>query len=132
MPLYEEVEIEDLSYDPDTMLYTYACPCGDVFKVTLEELWDGEDIARCPSCTLFIQVIYEEEDLPALPDDFSGDEDENDDGNDDDDAKDKATEDYEEKASYKKDGPFKSSLSDDKNNETPSIHRDLGKLTISQ
>mmetsp|Transcript_44394 Transcript_44394/g.107383 ORF Transcript_44394/g.107383 Transcript_44394/m.107383 type:complete len:124 (-) Transcript_44394:1714-2085(-) len=79
MPLYEEVEIEDFSYDPQTGEYTYPCPCGDIFKVTLEELWDGEDIARCPSCTLFVQVIYDEEDLPELPED-EDDDDEGDDG----------------------------------------------------
>jgi diphthamide biosynthesis protein 3 len=75
MPLYEEVEIEDFSYDPVAREYTYPCPCGDIFKVTLEELWDGEDIARCPSCTLFVQVIYDEEDLPELPEDGSDDDD---------------------------------------------------------
>eukprot|EP00529_Nitzschia_sp_RCC80_P035164 CAMPEP_0113510050 /NCGR_PEP_ID=MMETSP0014_2-20120614/37915_1 /TAXON_ID=2857 /ORGANISM="Nitzschia sp." /LENGTH=124 /DNA_ID=CAMNT_0000405947 /DNA_START=1209 /DNA_END=1583 /DNA_ORIENTATION=- /assembly_acc=CAM_ASM_000159 len=79
MPLYEEVEIEDFSYDPQTGEYTYPCPCGDIFKVTLEELWDGEDIARCPSCTLFVQVIYDEEDLPELAED-DDDDDEDDDG----------------------------------------------------
>ena len=35
-------------------------------SITLEELWDGEDIATCPSCTLRIIIIYEEEDLPEL------------------------------------------------------------------
>ena len=45
MSIYEEVEIEDLDYDPATQTYTYPCPCGDKFSITLEELWDGEDIA---------------------------------------------------------------------------------------
>lgn len=67
MSIYEEVEIEDMKYDPDDFSYTYPCPCGDQFRITLEELWDGEDIAKCPSCTLRIMVIYEEEDLPELP-----------------------------------------------------------------
>jgi len=82
MSIYEEVEIEDLDYDPVELLYTYPCPCGDVFQITLEELWDGEDIAPCPSCTLRITIIYEEEDLPALPDDY--DEDDSSDESDDD------------------------------------------------
>jgi hypothetical protein len=72
MSIYEEVEIEDLDYDPIKRIYTYPCPCGDKFRISLEELWDGEDIATCPSCTLRITIIYEEEDLPPLPDeDFS-------------------------------------------------------------
>eukprot|EP01083_Nonionella_stella_P208189 755715_1 len=68
MSIYEEVEIEDLDYDPVELLYTYPCPCGDKFRITLEELWDGEDIAPCPSCTLRIEIIYDEDDLPPLPD----------------------------------------------------------------
>lgn len=75
MPLYEEIEIEDMTFDVKTQTYTYPCPCGDRFKISLEDLWDGEDIADCQSCTLFISVIYEEENLPKLRDD-SDDEDE--------------------------------------------------------
>jgi diphthamide biosynthesis protein 3 len=76
MPLYEEIEIEDMTYDPITHTYTYPCPCGDKFKIHLEDLWDGEDIADCQSCTLFISVIYEEENLPPLPkDEDDGDND---------------------------------------------------------
>eukprot|EP00555_Chaetoceros_dichaeta_P008339 CAMPEP_0198253716 /NCGR_PEP_ID=MMETSP1447-20131203/4111_1 /TAXON_ID=420782 /ORGANISM="Chaetoceros dichaeta, Strain CCMP1751" /LENGTH=108 /DNA_ID=CAMNT_0043939503 /DNA_START=80 /DNA_END=406 /DNA_ORIENTATION=+ len=78
MSIYEEVEIEDLDYDPVELQYTYPCPCGDVFQITLEELWDGEDIAPCPSCTLRIMIIYEEDDLPPLPDDFDDDSDDSD------------------------------------------------------
>jgi diphthamide biosynthesis protein 3 len=74
MPLYEEIEIEDMTFDAASQTYSYPCPCGDRFKISLEDLWDGEDVADCQSCTLFIQVIYEEENLPALRDD-SDDED---------------------------------------------------------
>ena len=76
MPLYEEIEIEDMTFDAMTQTYTYPCPCGDKFKISLEDLWDGEDIADCQSCTLFISVIYEEENLPKLRNDDSDDEDE--------------------------------------------------------
>lgn len=67
MSIYEEIEIEDMDYDPIECMYTYPCPCGDKFRILLEELWDGEDIAKCPSCTLRIMVIFDEEDLPELP-----------------------------------------------------------------
>jgi len=79
MPLYEEIEIEDMTFDPKTQTYSYPCPCGDRFKISLEDLWDGEDIADCQSCTLFISVIYEEENLPKLRED-SDDEDDDDEG----------------------------------------------------
>lgn len=69
MSIYEEIEFEDLDYNPKTQIYTYPCPCGDKFTISLEALWDGEDIATCPSCTLRIEIIYDEEDLPPLRDD---------------------------------------------------------------
>ena len=74
MPLYDEIEIEDMTYDPETMMYSYPCPCGDRFKISLEDLWDGDDEAGCESCTLYIEVIYDEEDLHPLPDDDDDDE----------------------------------------------------------
>mmetsp|Transcript_28498 Transcript_28498/g.32585 ORF Transcript_28498/g.32585 Transcript_28498/m.32585 type:complete len:92 (-) Transcript_28498:675-950(-) len=77
MSIYEEIEIEDMTYDEDEFMYTYPCPCGDHFSITLEELWDGEDVATCPSCTLRISVIYDEEDLPELPE-FEDEEEESD------------------------------------------------------
>jgi len=76
MSIYEEVEIEDMIFDEDELIYTYPCPCGDKFQITLEALYDGEDIAKCPSCTLRVQVIFDEEDLPPLPDFESEDEEE--------------------------------------------------------
>jgi diphthamide biosynthesis protein 3 len=32
----------------------------------VDELLDGEDIARCPSCSLLLRVIYDEEALDKL------------------------------------------------------------------
>ena len=64
--VYEEVEIEDMKFDEETQTYSYPCPCGDKFSISLEELWDGEEIATCPSCTLRIRVIFDEESLPPL------------------------------------------------------------------
>lgn len=67
--IYEEIEIEDMKYDDSLQMYTYPCPCGDKFQITLEELYDGEDVASCPSCTLRIRVIFDEDKLPALRED---------------------------------------------------------------
>ncbi|CAL5220244.1 g2224 [Coccomyxa viridis] len=63
MGLYDEVEIEDMDWDQEMHGYTYSCPCGDLFQITVDELLAGEDIARCPSCSLFVQVIYDQEDI---------------------------------------------------------------------
>jgi diphthamide biosynthesis protein 3 len=59
MGVYEEVEIEEMVYDPTLEIYHYPCPCGDRFEIALADMRDGEDIARCPSCSLEILVIFE-------------------------------------------------------------------------
>ncbi len=56
---YDQVEIEDFEFDEASGMYTYPCPCGDKFQITLSELMDGEEVAKCPSCSLMIQVIYD-------------------------------------------------------------------------
>lgn len=59
---YDDVEIEDMTWNEQLQAYTYPCPCGDLFQITLEELRAGEEIARCPSCSLYITVVYDPED----------------------------------------------------------------------
>ena len=74
--VYEEVDLDDMTYDAEQQAYSYPCPCGDKFIIALEELYDGEDIAPCPSCTLRIRVVFEQDKLPALTahsDDEDGD-----------------------------------------------------------
>ena len=63
MTIYDEVEIEDMDYEESEQTFYFNCPCGDRFLITLDQLKDGEDIAECPSCTLTIKIIFEEEDL---------------------------------------------------------------------
>jgi hypothetical protein len=61
MGVYDEVEIEDMDYIAAEKVFTYPCPCGDKFRITLEDLQEGEEIACCPSCSLTIRVICDEE-----------------------------------------------------------------------
>jgi len=76
---YDEIEIEDMDFNPTKQIYTYPCPCGDIFRISLEEMWEfGEDVANCPSCTLQILVIYDDDDLPEL----EGFDDDSEDGDD--------------------------------------------------
>ena len=58
-----QVEIEDMEWNEDLEAFTYQCPCGDLFQISLEELASGEEIASCPSCSLFVRVIYSPEDF---------------------------------------------------------------------
>ncbi|CZR52498.1 probable KTI11 Protein required, along with Dph1p, Dph2p, Jjj3p, and Dph5p, for synthesis of diphthamide [Phialocephala subalpina] len=62
--IYDEIEIEDMMYDPTREIYHYPCPCGDRFEIAIADLRDNEDIAVCPSCSLMIRVIF---DVDALP-----------------------------------------------------------------
>src|SRR5438477_3029837 len=71
-------QIEDMEFDEENLLFHSPCPCGDRFEISLvssnfviyylpvtncsclqSQLQGGEDIARCPSCSLIIRVIYD-------------------------------------------------------------------------
>ena len=32
---YDEIEIEDMNWNTTLQAYTYPCPCGDLFQITL-------------------------------------------------------------------------------------------------
>lgn len=66
MSFYDEIEIEDMEYIEELQTFYYPCPCGDKFEITLEDLECGEEVARCPSCSLIIKVIYDEEFIEGL------------------------------------------------------------------
>lgn len=57
--VYDEVEIEDLDFDADSRTFYYPCPCGDKFQITLQDIGGGRTIAKCPSCSLTIRIIYD-------------------------------------------------------------------------
>ena len=59
MSMYDEIEIEDMTYDSTLQIYHYPCPCGDRFEIGIADLRDGEEVAVCPSCSLMIKVIFE-------------------------------------------------------------------------
>lgn len=33
LSIYDEIEIEDMTYDPNLQIYHYPCPCGDRFEI---------------------------------------------------------------------------------------------------
>jgi CSL zinc finger len=71
------VQIEDMDFDEETLVFHSPCPCGDRFEISLvcthlvlfclpvtncsaqEQIKEGVDIAECPSCSLIIRVIYD-------------------------------------------------------------------------
>ncbi|KZM21400.1 Diphthamide biosynthesis protein 3 [Ascochyta rabiei] len=70
--LYDEIEIEDCFYDATLQIYHHPCPCGDRFEISIYDMRDGEDIARCPSCSLMIRIIFDQSDLPKEKDEAPG------------------------------------------------------------
>ena len=60
LSIYDEIEIEDCFYDETLQIYHHPCPCGDRFEISIYDMRDGEDIARCPSCSLMIRVIFDQ------------------------------------------------------------------------
>lgn len=67
MAHYDEIEIEDMDWNDELSAFTYSCPCGDLFQITMAELAAGEEIAHCPSCSLVICVIYDPDDFKQPP-----------------------------------------------------------------
>ena len=39
MTIYDEIEIEDMEYDPTIQTFFYNCPCGDKFRVTIVSIF---------------------------------------------------------------------------------------------
>lgn len=35
MGLYDEVEVEDMEWNDELKAFTYQCPCGDLFQISL-------------------------------------------------------------------------------------------------
>ncbi len=58
--VYDEIEIEDLDFDAESEMFYYPCPCGDKFQISLEGIKNGDKIAKCPSCSLTIKIVYDE------------------------------------------------------------------------
>lgn len=61
--IYDEIEIEDMTFDDKLQIYHYPCPCGDRFEICISDLRDGQDIAVCPNCSLMVRVIFDVNDL---------------------------------------------------------------------
>eukprot|EP00656_Telonema_subtile_P045887 TRINITY_DN5215_c0_g1_i1.p1 TRINITY_DN5215_c0_g1~~TRINITY_DN5215_c0_g1_i1.p1 ORF type:complete len:134 (-),score=32.97 TRINITY_DN5215_c0_g1_i1:221-622(-) len=60
---YDEVDLDEMDYEEEDGLFTYMCPCGDLFSISEEELVRGQEAAYCPSCTLVLRVMYTAEDI---------------------------------------------------------------------
>ena len=63
LSFYDQVDLLDFTFHSSTKMFSYPCPCGDVFLVSLEDLRNGENVSHCPSCSLVVLVIFSSRDL---------------------------------------------------------------------
>ncbi|ORD93475.1 DPH3 [Enterospora canceri] len=56
---YDQIHLSEFEYDDECGTYTYPCPCGDDFVITVDEIRNGETIARCQSCSLIVLCLYD-------------------------------------------------------------------------
>ncbi|GBE62399.1 zinc finger containing protein, putative [Babesia ovata] len=61
--IYETISLDDCHYDESLRVFYYACPCGDLFEFTLEQLEAGNLVSECPSCSLRVRVDLKDGDL---------------------------------------------------------------------
>ena len=55
--IYDTIQLSEMDFVEEDGMYYYDCPCGDVFEISVAQLAAGEDIAKCPSCSLRIKVL---------------------------------------------------------------------------
>ncbi|TBU12296.1 CSL zinc finger domain-containing protein [Hamiltosporidium tvaerminnensis] len=41
---YDEIDIKQFEYDDETKLFSYPCPCGDKFEISIYDLLNNEDV----------------------------------------------------------------------------------------
>ncbi|KAJ1832229.1 hypothetical protein LPJ63_003699 [Coemansia sp. RSA 2711] len=55
----DEVDLDDMDFDPQTCSYSYDCRCSGTYKITEDDMADGCEIAPCTDCSLKIRVLFE-------------------------------------------------------------------------
>ena len=51
---YDAVDLLDMTEGED--IFSFPCPCGDNFIISVINLLDNEDVADCASCSLILKV----------------------------------------------------------------------------
>lgn len=74
--IYKDVPLKDWTFMPEDELFIYECPCGDIFMITVGEFASGKRITECPSCSLKVRMVAEEDEIhisnTVLPEAVSG------------------------------------------------------------
>ncbi|UKZ77247.1 hypothetical protein TrVFT333_004967 [Trichoderma virens FT-333] len=67
LSIYDEIEIEDMTFDEALQIYHYPCPCGDRFQIALDDLRDEQDIAFKAYLKTSGLLTLQQDDLPKPP-----------------------------------------------------------------
>ncbi|CAK4711795.1 hypothetical protein LEN26_011186 [Aphanomyces euteiches] len=54
----DEILLADMTYDADEEIHTYGCRCGELYVLTIEEVYEQVEIVPCDGCSLNIRVVY--------------------------------------------------------------------------
>ncbi|TPX35284.1 hypothetical protein SmJEL517_g02293 [Synchytrium microbalum] len=57
--IHEQVRADDMTFDAESGIYSYACRCGGSYQVYEEDLADGPVEAPCSNCSLHIEVFLQ-------------------------------------------------------------------------
>ncbi|RKP27933.1 CSL zinc finger-domain-containing protein [Syncephalis pseudoplumigaleata] len=58
-PMDVAVDLDDMAYDEETGVYSYACRCSGEYQLTEDDLEAGADLINCSQCSLRIRVLYQ-------------------------------------------------------------------------
>jgi diphthamide biosynthesis protein 4 len=56
---FVSVDLDDMSYNPETLTYSFPCRCGKKFAMTEDDLERGRDLVECKGCSSWIRISYE-------------------------------------------------------------------------
>jgi len=56
-----QIDLDDIPFCTESNTFQYKCRCGDVLKITIEQLEEGIEIYECFSCSLRIHLLYKDQ-----------------------------------------------------------------------
>lgn len=59
-PISATLDLDEMTYDPDTCSYSAPCRCGGCYVISEGEMDGGVDTVNCSTCTLSIRVLYQD------------------------------------------------------------------------
>ncbi|XP_064403102.1 dnaJ homolog subfamily C member 24-like [Halichondria panicea] len=58
-PLSDTVDLDTMTFDPASKVYSLSCRCGGCYLISESDMEDGVEVSCCTSCTLCVRVLYQ-------------------------------------------------------------------------